>query len=175
MQATETTLETDMDALYRDHHGWLRSWLWRRLGDTSDAADLAHDAFIRLLSKPRRFDSFDGARAYLSVLARGLCVDLWRRRHIEQTWRDVLAAQPQAAMPSAEHQAMVIETLCEIDAMLRRLPVKAAHAFIMAQLHGMTYREIAAALKVSDRMVKKYMAKAMFHCALIEAGLTVEA
>lgn len=40
----------------------------------------------------------------------------------------------------------------------------------MAQVHGMTYKEIGAELGVSDRMVKKYMAQAMLHCALIKAG-----
>jgi DNA-directed RNA polymerase specialized sigma24 family protein len=54
--------------------------------------------------------------------------------------------------------------------MLSRLPEKPANAFIMAQVHGMTYKEIGAELGVSDRMVKKYMAQAMLHCALIKAG-----
>ncbi|QBR42214.1 hypothetical protein EHF36_01560 [Kerstersia gyiorum] len=37
-------------AMYQSHHGWLRTWLQRRLGNTADAADLAQDAFLRLLA-----------------------------------------------------------------------------------------------------------------------------
>lgn len=37
-------------------------------------------------------------------------------------------------------------------------------AFLLAHLEGYTYLEIAARLKVSERMVKKYMAQAMLHC-----------
>lgn len=81
-----------------------------------------------------------------------------------------MAVQPEVTAPSPEHCAIVIETLCEIGAMLSQLPEKPANAFIMAQVHGMTYREIGVELGVSDRMVKKYMAQAMLHCALIEAG-----
>lgn len=104
-------------------------------------------------------------------MANGLCIDLWRRREVEQAWLAALAAHPEAAEPSPEHRAIVIETLCEVGAMLSRLPAKAASAFIFAQVHGMRYHEIAARLGVSERMVKKYMARAMLHCALIEAGL----
>lgn len=150
--------------LYRDHHGWLYNWLRGRLGDAADAADLAQDAFLRLLVRPREFDGFDGERAYLSTMARGLCVDLWRRREIERAWLAVQAGRPEAVHPSAERHAIVIETLCEIDAMLRRLPWRTAEAFLMAMAYGMSDAEIAAELQVSDRMVRKYVAQAMLHC-----------
>ena len=160
-------------SLYADHHGWLQALLRRRLGNGFDAADLAHDAFVRLLSKPRSFDSFEGARAYLSTVARGLCVDLWRRREIEQAWLAALAAQPEAHACSAEQQASVLQALGEIDAMLRSLPAKVAQAFVLAMVHGMTDKEVAAQLGVSDRMVRKYMAKALLHCMLLEQRLDV--
>lgn len=34
----------------------------------------------------------------------------------------------------------------------------------------MAYADIAVELGVSERMVKKYMARAMLHCVLLEAG-----
>lgn len=145
--------------------------LRRRLHCTGDAADLAQDAFIRLLVKPRAFDSFDGARAYLSTVARGLCIDLWRRREIEQAWLATLAAQPEAVACSAEQHASVLQALAAVDAMLRRLPAKVASAFILGMVLGMTDREVAAQLDVSDRMVRKYMAQAMLHCMQLEAQL----
>lgn len=158
-----------MHTLYSNHHGWLLAWLRRRLGSTFDAADLAQDAFLRLLAKPRDFDSFDGARAYLSTVAKGLCIDLWRRREIEQAWLEAVAAHPEAIVPSAEHQVMVIQALLEIDAMLGRLPTKVASTFVMAMACGMTDKEVAGELGVSDRMVRKYMTQAMLHCMKLEA------
>jgi RNA polymerase sigma-70 factor (ECF subfamily) len=38
----------------------------------------------------------------------------------------------------------------------------------MSQLDGLTYIEIGQRLGVSDRMVKKYMARAMLHCLTAE-------
>jgi DNA-directed RNA polymerase specialized sigma24 family protein len=61
--------------------------------------------------------------------------------------------------------------------MLARLPRKVSDAFLLAQLHGLTYKQIALQLGVCERMVKKYMAQALLHCAVLEAeldGLLVE-
>ena len=102
-------------------------------------------------------------------MAGGLCVDLWRRREIEQAWLDTLATQPETMQPSAEHQAIVLQALHEIDAMLHKLAPKAATAFVMAIACEMTDKEVAAELGVSTRMVRKYVAQAMLHCLRLEA------
>lgn len=164
MPPSEARQSSDIGSLYANHHSWLQSLLRRRLGDAADAADLAHDAFVRLIEKPRQFDSHAGARNYLSTMAKGLCIDLWRRREIERAWLEALAARPAALAPSPEHQSIIIQTLCQIDAMLQSLSAKMARAFVLAMVHGMTDQQIAQELSVSDRMVRKYMAKAMLHC-----------
>jgi len=163
--------QTDsITTLYTEHHGWLQGWLRRRLGNVAEAADLAQDTFLRLLRSPQQFDSPPQARAYLRVVANGLCIDHWRRREVERAWLETLACRPEALEPSPEQRAVVIETLLEIGDVLGRLPQKAASAFIMAQVDGLPYREIAAQLGVSERMIKKYIAQAMLKCALVEAG-----
>ena len=64
---------TDAAALYSDHHGWLQRWLKFRLNNAYDAADLAHDTFVRVLARPRGIEGGEGGqRAYLTTIARGL-------------------------------------------------------------------------------------------------------
>lgn len=166
--SVEAVSSVPIQALYRDHHGWLQDWLRRRLGDAGDAADLAQDAFLRLLVTPRPFEGRGAARAYLRAMGQGLCIDLWRRREIERAWLETLAAQPEAVAPSAEQQASVLQALQEIDAMLARLPTRAATAFVMAVGCQMSDREVAEAIGVSSRMVRKYVAQAMLHCLRLE-------
>ncbi|QGZ66748.1 sigma-70 family RNA polymerase sigma factor [Paraburkholderia acidisoli] len=174
MPTLEFPVQQDLHTLYGDHHGWLKSWLQRRLGNAADAGDLAHDVFLRLIVKPasRGFATPAEARAYLRVMAKGLCTDHWRRREIEQAWLDTLAAQPEPIEPSPEFRAMVIETILEIGTLLARLSDKAQRAFVLAQIYGFSTPEIAAELAVSARMVQKYLASAMLQLALVDAGLT---
>ncbi|BAP43226.1 sigma-70 family RNA polymerase sigma factor [Pseudomonas sp. 21LCFQ02] len=157
--------------LYLQNHDWIKQWITRRLGNASDAAELTHDVFVRLLAQPRSFDSDQHARAYLSRVSRHLCIDFWRRRQLEQAWLEALQQRPDLRAPSEEHQAIVIETLLQLQTMLQRLPDKVAEAFGLSLLEGLGYREIGERLGVSERMVTKYMAQAMFQCALLQAEL----
>jgi RNA polymerase sigma-70 factor (ECF subfamily) len=160
----------DLAHLYSEHHGWLYGWLRRRLGSAEDAADLAHDTFVRLLVGVGQASPLREPRAFLTTVAHGLVVNHWRRLEIERAYLDALAHQPQALAPSPEERALVLEALVEIDAMLQRLSERARRAFLLAQLDGLTYAEIGHALGVSERMVKKYMAQAMLQCLLIGEG-----
>jgi len=77
--------DTALHVLYRDHHGWLRGWLRQRLNNSADAADLAQDTFVRVLVA-RTADNLREPRHYLSTVARGLVIDLYRRRSLEQAY-----------------------------------------------------------------------------------------
>lgn len=166
-----------VEALYTDHHGWLQGWLQRRLRCAAEAADLAHDTFVRLLCSrtQRRFDSAAQARAYLRTTAQNLCINLWHRQEIERAWLETLASAPTSLYPSAERQAMVLQALEEVGAMLHGLPPKAARAFALAVVCGMTDDEVGAELGVSGRMVRKYVAQAMLGCLSLRARQTADA
>ena len=115
----------------------------------------------------RDAQAIDEPRAFLRTLAHGVVVNHWRRQDIERAWLESLAAMPEPLAPSPEARLLALETLCRIDAMLDRLNPKARTAFLLSQLDGMTYAEIALQLGVSERMVKKYMAQAMLQCLLL--------
>jgi len=174
MSSAPGSLNTDITALYTDHHGWLHDWLRRRLGSAAQAADLAHDTFLRLLTgkTARSFGSAGEARAYLRTTAQNLCINLWRRQEIERAWLDILAAAPEASYPSAERQAIVLEALEEICRMLQALSPRAARAFTLAVVCDMTDDEVGAELGVSGRMVRKYVAQAMLGCLMLGARQT---
>ncbi|ENO86921.1 sigma-70 family RNA polymerase sigma factor [Thauera linaloolentis] len=162
--------------LYRQHHPWLLGWLRTRLGGCPhNAADLAHDTFLRLLGNRRQIENLDQPRAYLTTIARGLVIDHWRRRDIEQAWQQAAALLPEAQAPSPETRALAIEALLRIDAMLEGLRPKVREAFLLAQLDGLGYAEIGTLLGVSERMVKKYMAQAMLACVTTLDGNGLDA
>lgn len=170
MAADGLARQLAMHQLYVDHQSWLNTWLRRQLGCSQKAADLVQDTFVRILSKDHGVAAIREPRAYLHTVAKGLLNNHWRRRQIEQAYLDAIALQPEALAPSPESQAMVVETLVQVDVMLARLPDKVRRAFLMSQVQGMTYAAIGLALGVSERMVKKYMAHAMLHCLMLDEG-----
>lgn len=153
----------DLERFYADHHAWLERWLRRRLRDAHDAADLAQDTYVRLLDAGR-LPRPEHSRAFLVQVAKGLAIDLHRRRALEHAYLESLAAAPPAAAPSPEHRALVIETLMEIDRVLDALPARVRETFLLSRFDGLTYGAIAARLGVSVGAVRKYMLKAAIAC-----------
>ncbi len=154
--------------LYGDHHRWLCGWLQRRLGNAADAADLAQDTFARILAK-RRINDIAEPRAYLTTVARGILVNWYERRALEQAYLEAIAQMPAPEAPSAEHQHIILETLHQIDAMLDSLPSRVRRAFLMSQIDGLRYEDIAIQLGCSLVSVKRYMKQAFLQClALVD-------
>ncbi|WP_025135460.1 sigma-70 family RNA polymerase sigma factor [Achromobacter sp. DH1f] len=149
--------------LYAGHHSWLKGWLRKRMGDSDTAADLAQDTFVRVLSKPPQGD-LQEPRAYLTVIAKGLVSNWYRRRAIENAYLEELASRPEAYSVSPEDRALMLEALFEIDAMLDKLPAKAREAFLLSQLDELPYSEIAQRLNISLSTVKRYIVLGFAQC-----------
>lgn len=167
MPVNDSSLRCAVNDLYCNHHGWLHGWLRRRLGNGFDAADLMQDTFVRVI-KARNALEIREPRPYLSRIAHGLLIDLFRRRSLEQAYLDVLTGLPEVEYPSPEEQAVVLQVLLEIDRMLEGLGPRVKQTFILAQFDGLTYAQIAERLKISLRTVNNHMAKAMEHCCLMQ-------
>ena len=155
-----------LTSLYSDHHRWLKAWLRRKLGNEFDAADLAHDTYVRLIDTQRfpPVNETAESRRYLSRIANGLVVDLYRRRQIEAAYLDAMAHLPEALSPSEEDRALAVAALIEVDAILHALSPKARAAFLMFKLNGLSYQTIAKQLGVSVSSVEKYIAQALQAC-----------
>lgn len=164
-----TAAHADMASLYTEHHRWLQHWLRRRLGNAADAADLAQDTFVRLLTRHQKQpelaqQGLHEPRAYLSTIARGLVIDHWRRQELEKAWLETLAALPQAQMPAPEVRLQALQALMEIDQLLHALKPKVRAAFFMAQLDGLSCPQIALQLQVSKATAERYVAQGLRAC-----------
>ncbi|WMD22476.1 sigma-70 family RNA polymerase sigma factor [Achromobacter seleniivolatilans] len=157
-----------VETLYNDHHGWLRGWLRRRLGDAHQAADLAHDTFVRLLSRDEHV-AIQEPRAYLTTIAQRVVANHWRREKLEQAYLEAIAQDPQALALSPEDRAILLETLVEIAGLLDGLPVLVKRAFLLTQLDGLNHAQVAEELGISVTTVKRHIARAARQCYFPDA------
>lgn len=153
--------------IYSSHHGWLLRWLRGKLPCADQAADLAHDTFVRLLAAPHAMPPLREPRAYLTTVAQRLLIDHYRRLSLERAWLEALAQQPELLVQSPEERLMIMQTLQRIDAMLDGLPAVVRSAFLMAHIDDLCYGEIGQRLGVSERSVKRYMVQAFEQCIVL--------
>lgn len=164
MTTTELALQQQhIQSLYTAHHGWLKSWFRRRLGDSFVAADLAQDTFLSVIASGSASE-IQQARPFLATVARRLMVHRHRRQLLEQAYLDMLAALPEQLEPSPEVRHMALEALQQVDRALCGLPPRAKEAFLLAHLEDLSYAEIAERLGVSASSVKQYLMRANRHC-----------
>ncbi len=171
MSAADISTRQAIHSLYRDHHGWLTRWLGGRLSCSEQAADIAQETYLRILTAPRYATPIK-PRAFLVTVAKGLLVDHFRRSALERAYLDVLAMQPEAEQPSPEEQVSMVQLLVEVDRLLDGLSRNARVAFLLDRVDGVPQAQIAEQLGVSTRRVRQYLTQAMRHCYHLQFGVS---
>ena len=151
--------------IYSLHHGWLSNWLSRKVGCPDDAEDLSQDTFVRVLSSSNAC-TFKEPRAYLLVVASRLLINRNRRKKVEEEVIRQVAVILEGYENRCPDKTIIAKDLLSKVVMLltEELPEKPRKAFYMAKIDGLTYKEIAMNLSVSESSVKQYLARVLAHC-----------
>jgi RNA polymerase sigma factor (sigma-70 family) len=149
--------------LYVQHHSWVVQLLRRKLGSQEQALDLAQDTFVRILTS-ENLPLFREPRAYLNTVASRLCGQYFRRQALERAYAQTLAVLEPELSPSPETRLLVLEALDAVGKVLDGLGTKVREIFLLSQLDGLTYPQIAERLDLSINVIQKAMLKAYRHC-----------
>lgn len=154
-----------LDDLYKGYHGWLLVWLRRRLDCPHNAADMAQDTFMRLLSAGSYVEPKE-PRAFLATVARRLLVDRSRRQKLEDAYREALAqcVEQMEQAPSPEQVLFAVQTLERLAKALQGMRPKVRQAFVLRHLEGLSHAQIAERLNVSTKSVQHYLVDALLAC-----------
>jgi RNA polymerase sigma factor (sigma-70 family) len=169
MQPALDSMSSDVELLgnlYRAHHSWLYAWLCRRLNNQQDAADIAQEAFLRLLKKNHAYE-YSQPRALLTTIAKNISYDWWQKRQIEQAYLEALQHAEPHYQPSAEDESIALQTLLELNQVLRALTARQQQVFLLYQLEDYSYADIALKLQVSIITAKRDMQQALMACLSI--------
>lgn len=154
-------------AINRDEQVLTR-WLAKKLGDVEAARDVAQSVFLRVWSYAEKVE-IENPRGLIFKTAANLALNEMKRRsrhtqrHVEPGAKpyDDPALQVASSAPSPEAQTSLREDLALIMEAIARLPEKPKRAFTMSRFDGLSYREIAKILNVSESSVEKYMIDAL--------------
>lgn len=154
--------------LFRDHHRALLAFLQCRLGSFADAQELAQEAYLRMLGLEHP-NEVDSKRAFLFRIAANLAVDRLRSRKLREpvAGEESLDLEPAPELhraPLPERHVSAGEQWRELQAALRELPAKTSRAFVLHAIDGRDFEVIAKIMKLSTRMVRYHVARAIEHC-----------
>lgn len=166
--------QSHVEALYKKHHSWLYQWLRKRLACEENAADVAHDTFLRVLTSRRVLTEIHEPRAFLTTTAKNLLIDKARRKAIEDEFMQQLQIAMQEvpdSYPSPDLILSAIELLEQLSHVLSNVSDKAATAFRLHYLDGIKQSEVAIKMGVSSRMVRHYLTQILLALHLLDVTI----
>ena len=147
---------------YRRHEGAVLGYFMRRTGQAELAADLAAETFAAALLGARRFRPDRGdALSWLYGIARHRLMRSFEHGRVEDR------ARRRLSLPRLEVDDDLRERIERLGAeeraleLLARLPADQAQAVRARVLDQRSYKEIAAAVKTSEAVVRKRVSRGL--------------
>lgn len=141
------------------HEQDLRAYLRAKFSSYPDIEDLIQETYARLLQVREQSPAKLG-KAYVFATARNAAIDFFRRRKIaiiesiaEIELLPVLEDRPDVAETACRNQELTM--LAEA---IQSLPDRCRRILTLRKLHGLSHREIATALGISENTVNAQVA-----------------
>lgn len=139
--------------LFQRHHLRLFRYLLRMTGSRERAEELTQEVFLRVVRTGPR-DGTDGREtAWLFTIARNLLISLWRRGRS----RPERLTLDETRLPGIENGA---EDRIGLERALSRLTVADREVFLMRELGGLGYDEIAGICELTPAAVRSRIYRA---------------
>jgi RNA polymerase sigma factor (sigma-70 family) len=142
------------------HEPALRRWLGRRELGGLDVDDIVQETYSRLVALPS-VGHIDNPRTYMFQVAGSVILDQLRRARVVSfhTVAELEALDFKADAPSPEIEVLDRDQLRRLARRLAALPERVRQVFRLRRVDGLSQKEVAAALGISESTVEKHMAR----------------
>lgn len=142
------------------HEPALRAWLDRRRVFDLDPDDIVQEAYARLAALESVADIRNPKTYFFQIAHSIVCSHLRRRQVVSiRAVEDVELWRIESREASPESVASDRDELYRIAAILARLPRKVGVVFRLRRIEGLSQKETAARLGVSESTVEKHMGR----------------
>jgi RNA polymerase sigma-70 factor (ECF subfamily) len=156
-----TTVAPDFDALIAAHSGPLFAYLWRLLGDRTEAEDCLQDTFLRAFRGQGRLDGHANPQAWLYRIATNTARTRLSRRARVAARTAPLDPELAAAGPSTAQQADQRLLLAAVARAVEALPPQQRAALILRKYQEQSYAAIAGILACTEAAARANVYQAL--------------
>ena len=128
-----------------------------------DAEELSQEIFLKIFENLHRYDGGFPLVAWIVSLSRNLCIDRYRRKKREKSFRfvsDEAVAPMLTARDDPAADTLQRERTKLLFSALAEIPEDLAEVLVLRDLDGLAYEEIGQALELPDGTVKSRLFRA---------------
>lgn len=152
--------EAALEALIHRYWKALVRYAMGFVAPVDTAEDIVQETFVRVWEGRERLDPKGSNRGYLYTIVRNLCLDERDRQRVRD--RSATGEQRRPGLSPTPHEVFQErEVLRSLRQAIDNLPDRRREVFTLACLHGLTYREIAHALRIAVPTVANQMSAAL--------------
>lgn len=157
-QQRESVAAVDLHALYQAHWRYLVRLATLLVDDTASGEDVVQDAFVALHKHSADLRDPDAALAYLRTSVVNLSRSVLRRRQVAR--KHLKVAEPEATAP-ADHDVLLKDEHRAAFQAVQSLPPHQREVLVLRYWSGLSEREIAQALGITQGSVKSAASRGM--------------
>ena len=150
-----------------ESEGVLRAYLFRFVRNPADVDELLQETYARLLGANSVGEEVRSVRALALTIARNVALDWLRHRDVvpmelvsDLAALDVLDEKARVDEIVSAHQELAL--LSEVVA---DLPKRIRQAFTLRRVYGLSQKEIAERMRISEKTVEQLLVRAVRRCA----------
>lgn len=140
----------------------MRAWLKRWTGRDQDIDDVIQEAYCRLAAMDD-VTHIGSGRAYLFQTTRNIVLEQVRRSKIVRidNVTDLGSLNIVDEAPPMERVVSGARELQRVERLIERLPQKCRRVFVLRRIHGVSQRDIARMLGITQAAVEKQAARGL--------------
>jgi len=127
----------------------------------NDIDDILQEVFVKIWLNRQKISNAETFKAYIFTITKNEVLNLIRTKLKDNAFRDKLYLKSVAREYQDQNQLEIDEIKTGIDHIVESLPEKRQQVFILSRTEGLTNKEIAQRLNISEKTVEDHITHAI--------------
>ena len=129
----------------------------------NDIDDILQEVFVKIWLNRQKISNAETFNAYIFTITKNEVLNLIRSKLKDNAFRDKLYLKSVATEYQDQNQLEIDEIKTGIDQLVAGLPEKRQQVFILSRTEGLSNKEIAQQLNISEKTVEDHITHAIKH------------
>jgi len=153
--------EVAFELVFYRYKGKLYDFIRRSLPASEDAESMVQEIFVRLWSNREQLDPAKSLNAFIYTMARNEIFGHLRKLLVRRRYLEELSFSLNESSETTDRQLEYNELTSVVAQLVSSMPEKRREIYVLSRNEGLSYKEIASQLGISENTVDSQIRKAL--------------